>query len=400
MTSRKSLFVKVLIVLFFTFLTLYLTDFIRGEYSSLFTLQEASLSSTIALGGLFTISSMLCMYLRNTTTKRIDVHVCFIAFLSIITIISFIHAPFVSVGSRNVYIGLLTYFTCFYAFLRLSKYAEFIVFLKCALFIVFIVLLYYYFSNYNQLKVLSSRLLSLNSSYILLFLFPVVSYLSNRRIGILLAFLVVVVMLISNKRGGVIAGGMSILAYYVVVYLFSGQINISKRLKQSVLFAIILVGFYFVIRMILSSDSTMVMDRFSSLQDDEGSGRLDIWKEVWASIKNSSFISLFFGHGIDSVKQVTSDGNSAHNEYLEIMYDFGWVALLCFLWFIIRLFKMCNILIKERSEIAAPLLSLSIMLVSMSIISHTVIYPTIMIIVSSSLGYFFGRIEYSNVKTR
>ena len=68
--------------------------------------------------------------------------------------------------------------------------------------------------------------------------------------------------------------------------------------------------------------------------EDEGSGRLDIYNASIALIESSDFIGHVIGHGYNAVKYQLE--LSAHNDFLEIIYDFGWICCLLFVVFIIK----------------------------------------------------------------
>ena len=95
-------------------------------------------------------------------------------------------------------------------------------------------------------------------------------------------------------------------------------------------------------------------------------------------------IEIFFGHGFDAVE--ANLGQSAHNEYLEILYDFGIIGFLIFFLIILLLIK-CYKQSFNRPVFAFALVS---MLVTM-MFSHIIIYPTFSNSMMITIGVLIGQ---------
>jgi O-antigen ligase len=397
--SKNTTFgVKSLLVIFFAALTLFLREFIVLEYSTFLGHDDTSLTSTLYLGLIFLSSFLIVLLLRRKGYYyKLKLRSRFIIFCCIIIFFSFFHAPFVKVGSRNIYLGLLCYITCFEAFYYLSYYKTLDRHLKHLLFITFFILVFSYFSTYVRLGLISSKLLpwsnrfpSLKSSYILLFLFPLMSFFSERKFQVIIAIITITVIIYSNKRGGAIVGAGGFIIYFYLAYWKYDNINNKSPFRRIFLFCLLFAILYFVIVQLLKSSDNIMLDRLSSMQDDEGSGRLEIWAEVIEKLKHVSLFGFIFGHGLDSVKSITSNHSSAHNEYLELFYDLGIVAFISFLSLIISMVRSAIYYIKNKKLISPSFSTLIFIFIAMSFVSHTVIYPTMMIVFSLSIGYFIG----------
>ena len=78
---------------------------------------------------------------------------------------------------------------------------------------------------------------------------------------------------------------------------------------------------------------------------------------------------------------------TAHNDYLEVLYDFGIIAFVLYVSFVVQLLKMCRRLIAMKSEYAPAIgASLAIFFVN-SMVSHIWIYNQYLIIFALFWGF-------------
>ena len=86
-------------------------------------------------------------------------------------------------------------------------------------------------------------------------------------------------------------------------------------------------------------------------------------------------ISLLFGRGWQGSIRTAKISVTCHNDFLEVLIDFGIIGFICYISFIILLITMCLKMIKNK-HIYAPAMgaSLAMFFVS-SMVSHIIIYP-------------------------
>lgn len=142
------------------------------------------------------------------------------------------------------------------------------------------------------------------------------------------------------------------------------------------------------------SDSILkgeLSERVNREETDEGRNRLAIYTVTWAMIENSSVDKLFFGHGHYGVRKDSFLEISAHNDFLEVIYDYGLVILVLYLGLWVYVIKRCVRLFRDESPLFLPYaVSLSIFIV-MSIVSHLILYASYFLF----LVLFWGCIEGS-----
>lgn len=108
----------------------------------------------------------------------------------------------------------------------------------------------------------------------------------------------------------------------------------------------------------------------------EGQGRSGIYEYTLLMIQSSSPTELVLGHGHIGVKKDSIFQLSAHNDFLEVIYDYGLIILILYLWLWGYVIRQCYRLYHARSSLFFPYAtSLSIFLV-MSMVSHLILYAS------------------------
>lgn len=256
--------------------------------------------------------------------------------------------------------------------------------------IIFVGLSIYYFTT-NPYHVVEEMISRNNSSYILLYLLPFILCLKKSSLRICGLIVTFIALLFSMKRGGLIAFVASVLVYGLVNYICLNKKK--NRIGSFILTVIVFAGLIYLYFYFDELIGNVLSMRLQSIEEDGGSGRMDIYPVVWSHIKQSSFFDLLFGHGWNAVKQNCGTYSSAHNDFLEVLYDFGIVVFLLYVAFFIEYFKVALRLIKKYSFYAAPVCSSLAMFFFNSMVSHIVIYPQYAIIFSLFLGLMSNRIN-------
>ena len=124
--------------------------------------------------------------------------------------------------------------------------------------------------------------------------------------------------------------------------------------------------------------------RIESVEEDRGSGRLDIWSAVIHEQSRSSFVEWLFGHGHNSVQKhviVFNKGYSAHNDYLQMLFDYGIFALITMLIFIYYRFRRLLYLYRKKHNLFFSYYSSMVLFMVLTMVSHLVKYPTYFVFV-------------------
>lgn len=252
--------------------------------------------------------------------------------------------------------------------------------------IVFVIMVVGIFRNITTVAFMSSSDEYVTSvSYTILFLFPPILCMKNKYVRIASVIVIAIALFLSNKRVGLLAFAISLLVYFVVITKQSAP---KRRLLILVSAVIVLfsVGPYIYTRV----QDSFLFDRFENLSEDRGSNRDEVYKNTISIISESDFNAVLLGHGWNAVSKYS--GISAHNDFLEVIYDCGWLVFLFYFTFIIRLLVYSVQLYRKNSKYAGPMAVSVIIFLIHSSFSHILLYPEYMM----SFALFWGMVVGNN----
>jgi O-antigen ligase len=142
------------------------------------------------------------------------------------------------------------------------------------------------------------------------------------------------------------------------------------------------------------------VNHLQALNTDGGSGRVKIWKNVIELQYKSGIFEWIFGHGDGAVAQdniYLSYGRyineSAHNDPLEIIYDYGITTFFIYIYIFIRMLANSQKMLKTNYPLTAPYFTSVIIYMVMSINSHLIIYPTYFVYLVAFWGICTAQFE-------
>lgn len=333
---------------------------------------------------------------RDKKIIKDKVYKRYIALSILIYIVSITFSIIYPFGGRVTYGTIILPLLLFLFTANCSKYAENDNMIIWCMTIVAVMLFYYYISNYFG-NIMYEQDTQSNASYPILYLLPFMLCHKNKALRIVFIIMVLIVVMFSLKRGGIIA-----LSCGLITYFYVSQIAIKSRkigIIPIISFIIIIIGFLYFIRYFNENIlSGMLSDRLIDSVDSKGSGRLDIYRYYWDVFKDSSLFQLIIGRGwIGSIKS-GSVGLSCHNDFLEVLIDFGIIGLIFYLTFITSLIKFCGGMIKIKHEYAPAMgASIGLFLVN-SMVSHIIIYSSYLILFSLFWGFMLYSMNNQYVK--
>jgi len=287
--------------------------------------------SQIALLTIISISIIFCIkVILSKSKKNISIWLWFLLFT--LNILGFIF----TFNYQNPYYfsqikALLVFFLPFFSSYYLAKKGA----LEEKHFIRFlIIMLLISILNFQFAKeiILESRIsdktdLVNNTAYAFVVLIPYSLFFKRKLFSLLTIFIILLFIIQGAKRGAVIVGGLGALffAYYMLK-------NIEKRhrligyLVAFVATASLSVFFY---NYYMSNE--FLLNRMAQISEG-GSGRNIIYTNLLqAWYESGSIINYLFGHGFASTLQLSGTGNFAHNDWLELLTNFGFLGV--FLYF-------------------------------------------------------------------
>ena len=223
-----------------------------------------------------------------------------------------------------------------------------------------------------------------NTVFFVLLTLPWFIFSSNKKRQILFLAFFTFLTLLSMKRSAIIIIALSWLFFFII------QINDRKRWFITLFIVGILSFFlYYGFERIDQQLGGQLTERITREETDEGGNRLAIWKLTSLMITNSSPIKMVIGHGHHAVKRDSFLQLSAHNDFLEVIYDYGLIIFVLYICLWIFVIKRCLLLFKIRSPLFLPYaISLGIFIV-MSMVSHLILYTNYF----NFIVIFWGSVE-------
>lgn len=139
-----------------------------------------------------------------------------------------------------------------------------------------------------------------------------------------------IMIMFTTKRAGLLV---------IVCGLFLSQIaeyhmakTLKKKWKKMLTIAAISVAAVIAMVFLVQTFNLNILQRFMEISEDGGSGRIQIWDRVYLSYSSGSIFERLFGQGYQSVTRLMLTGRAilAHNDYLEILHDYGIIGLVLF----------------------------------------------------------------------
>lgn len=243
-----------------------------------------------------------------------------------------------------------------------------------------------------------------DAAFCVIVFFPFIFFFKREWLSVLLAFFCVAFTLTSAKRS-IIVFVMVCIALFVI-YLIKNKRQ-AKRAKFSRLwvFLAIIVGTYYFI----TNDNSGLLHTQERVESFGGmtfdNGRYDIYAVVSTAILKSDIFPLFFGHGYSAVKR--DFGIGAHNDLLEIGYDYGLIAAIIYVCILLMIIKKAFRYYKQRNYLSSMRVGIciaSIVILGMlnCIITSTVLEYIMFLALGCAVGlgesYAFQNQVKSNAK--
>jgi hypothetical protein len=353
-----------------------------------------NISSQNSSGLLFLIFSGIYIFFN---LRRYPVFINFFIFYSIVLLTSNLFG--IILGTVNIIeINNIVFVTIFptvsliFIYTALTKGHIKIEFFILITFFFLMALMLIYFYYYYVILVISSidnkELSQWNSSYAILVALPIGLLINNKAVKSILIFLSIIVVFSSLKRGGIVAMSLSLVFYFCVSLLHKKNKSFFKIIFQFIGLPVLVIGFLLLLTYL--NNYFDVYDRFRNMRQDRGSGRLDIYMKVLFNFNNFSINELLLGRGLNGVSKTL--GISAHNDYLEVLFDYGLFGFCALLLIFFKLISWNYKTIIGKFKYANVLTYSVCAFMVLTMISHVVIYSLFFIFVliwGALLAIFF-----------
>lgn len=210
-----------------------------------------------------------------------------------------------------------------------------------------------------------------NTIYLVFLTLPWLLFSSEKKNQVIILGVYSFFALISLKR--------SMLLTVALIWIFYFLFGMKKRRNKiyTIIFSIVLLAGIFVLYdKVDESTGGLLTERVNREETDSGRNRLAIWTLTSNMIQNSSFSKLVVGHGHSGVRRDSFLEISAHNDFMEVIYDYGLIIFILYLGLWRHVIRRAIFFYRTKSSLFLPYsASLSIFIV-MSSVSHLILYAT------------------------
>ena len=210
-----------------------------------------------------------------------------------------------------------------------------------------------------------------NTIYFCFLTIPWLLYNTSKRNSLIIMVVFSFFVLLSLKRSPMLA----MVVMWSFYFLFGMRRN--RQIFYTIAISIVvLVGLYYAYDMIDERMGGLLSERVNKEETDTGKSREAIWILTTTMIQQSSPIELIRGHGHFGVRRDSWLEISAHNDFLEVIYDYGLIIFFLYLCLWGHVVRRAYKLFRIRSPLFLPYsASLGIFIV-MSMVSHLILYAT------------------------
>ena len=239
----------------------------------------------------------------------------------------------------------------------------------------------YYFV---QSRIHMGRLEQTNTIYFSFLTLPFLLCTSNKRWQFAYLIMLSILALLSYKRS-IFFVLIIIWLSYIILIMKNGR----NRVLAIVISVILAFGSIIAFSRVNEISGGVLSNRIFNSEYGEGEARTYIWAVTWNMIEQSSIDGFVVGHGHMGVYNNHPLEISAHNDFLEVMYDYGLIIFVLYLLLWLYVFFRVINFVKKKSVFTYPyIVSFAIFLV-MSMVSHLILYSTYF----NYLVLFWGCVE-------
>ena len=249
-----------------------------------------------------------------------------------------------------------------------------------------LVCVYAYISQYNLYNVLDVRG-HFGIAYYPLYILPIIFACDKKWLRYVTLLVVAIVIISSLKRGGLVALVLGISAYIIVEQYMKKKNTFVFR--TTVLLILVLVLCY--IGILYFGDT--LIERFLNEDDTTGSGRTEIWASLFAHMNAQDSSSWIIGNGHLATMRDSVSNRSAHNDFLEVIYNYGIPSFISYMSFIIAILQYTLRAIRQGSKYASSIAMLFTIYMVLSMVSIIILLHTATLVLLG-LGVLIGWNEY------
>lgn len=176
-----------------------------------------------------------------------------------------------------------------------------------------------------------------NTAYTFVALLPYIFlWDKNKKFSFLTLLFIIFLIIQSSKRGAFICG----VVFLIIYSLYQFKNNQSKRKLQSTIFTLFGITLLLNIFYKFYQNNEFLVNRIIKATEGNASGRDIIYTNLLNNwYYSDSLINQLIGFGFVSTIDLSGTGNLAHNDWLELLVNFGLLGVLLYMLILASLFK-------------------------------------------------------------
>jgi O-antigen ligase len=175
------------------------------------------------------------------------------------------------------------------------------------------------------------------------------------------------------------------------------QFVTKKGFKTAVILFITLVALIILFYVLINYLGDNIIERLSDRDDETGSGRLDIWNSLIQRLSMQDFEFWIFGNGHLSTTKYSWENLTAHNDFLEVVYNYGIINLIIYVLFFISTIRYVIRAIRQKNKYAPALAAILTIFSVLSVVSIIILSHTC-VLVLICIGTLVGWSEHERQK--
>lgn len=285
----------------------------------------------------------------------------------------------------SLYFAPASYITAYYCVSHNNKNLRWMIY---AFLVIFLLSIFMVFLDFKVNEVVFEDADKLNGNNLFFFVLcalPFIFLVKHPLISSTLYLLSLAICVITLKRSAMIA-----MVCIALVYIYSLLLHKKRKGAWKSILTIISVGVigFSMLTTKLEGYLTRASQRIDNISEDEGSGRLPLYEDVISHMKRNHDLSAWvIGAGYGSI--VATNHTNAHNDALQMLYEFGIVGLMFYLWMLYIMFKKLLQLHKVKHEYFTAYATSAIIVIMLGLVSNLVVFYSYFAFIT----FFWGAID-------
>ncbi|OJV87454.1 MAG: hypothetical protein BGO34_10260 [Bacteroidia bacterium 44-10] len=168
-----------------------------------------------------------------------------------------------------------------------------------------------------------------NVAYVFANLIPFVFFIRKRVLSFVISFILVFFTIQGAKRGAIITAGIGLIIY--IYYQLQAVKEKNYVLNYVLTFIAVSILIYYTYKVFQSNE--YLITRLEKMAEGNVSNRDAIYTNIMSGWFNSdNILNLIFGFGFAGSLKLSGTGNFAHNDWLELLSNFGLIGVFIYLW--------------------------------------------------------------------